>query len=223
MTLLEIATFCAESIGMDDPLTIATAKKYARHRWKMMWDNADWKQGYHEVIGEVPANTEEVELPVEVELVKAVRIAGNRELLPSSQITQIGNDPAGFGNTGPTYAFSPVARSEAGAVRIRLHRPLSQAQQLLFICKKKCEELAADSSKPSIPGCDQTLIAFVQGDLYRWPLRQHSKSKELQAEAMAHLEKMKEIETIQTAQTVRFVPFTEPGGYSAETDWLVGK
>jgi hypothetical protein len=222
MTLAEIANFCAETLGMPETQTIAQAKKFAQARWKMIWDFADWKQAHHEVIAPVPAATEEVELPVEVELVKAVRIGGNRELLPSSQITQIGIDPAGFGNSGPTYAFSPVARSDAGAVRIRLHRPLSEEQELLFLCKRKCAELAADTDKPLIPGVDQCLIAFTLGDLYRWQ-RQHTKAAELYQEAQAHLQQMVRLETIQTAQTVRFVPFTEPGGYSSDVDWLVGK
>lgn len=222
MTLLEIAAFCADTLGMPDATTVAQAKKFAQARWKMIWDFADWKQAHYEVINDVPANTEEVEMPIDVELVKAVRLGTDRELLPSSQITQIGIDPAGIGQAGQTYAFSPVARTDAGAVCIRLHRPLQQAANMLFLTKRKCVELTTDESRPLIPGADQCLVAFTLGDLYRWQ-RQHSKAAELFQEAQAHLQGMVRLETIQTAQSVRFVPFSEPGGYSSDVDWLVNK
>jgi len=222
MTLDEIANFCAETLGMTDNLTVAYAKRRAQARWKIIWNTANWKQAYHEVIGQVPANTEEVELPPEVELVTAVRINGDRELLPSSQQTQIMVDPAGFGNTGHTYAFSPVARSSAGAARIRLHRPFERETELLLICKRKCVELTAGTDVPLIPGADECIVAFTHGDLYRWQ-RQFSKANEMFQEARALLAQMIVIETVQAAQTVRLVPFTEPNGYGAETDWLVSK
>lgn len=222
MTLLEIATFCAETLGMTDNLTIEQAKKFARARWKMVWDAANWKQAHLEVLDTVPAGVEEVELPAEAAFVTGVRIAGNRELLPSDATTQLAVDPMGFGNGGPTYAFSPMPKSDTGAARIRLHRKLDQAQELLVICKRKCPELAADGDTPLIAGIDQCLIAFTLGDLYRW-LRAFPKANELYSEATAHLMQMKQIETVQTAQTVRLIPYIEPSGYQCGNDWLTQK
>jgi len=223
MNLIEIATFCAESIGMPDEATLKEAKKSVQQRWKAIWDHADWKQAHLEVLGIVPKNTEEVEMPPQVELVKAIRIGGNRELLPSSQITQVGVDPAGIGNPGGTYAFSPVARTGAGAVCIRLHRPLSEDQEILIIAKQKCPELLLDTDKPLIAGADLCLIAFCKGDLLENILHAYTKAERQFNQAMAMLGKMVSIETIQTATTVRFVPFVDQGGYTAETDWLVSK
>jgi hypothetical protein len=222
-TLAEIAKFCADSIGMPDEATLKEAKKSVQLRWRAIWDYADWKQAHFEVLAIVPKDVEEVEMPPEVELVKAIRIGGNRELLPSSQITQIGVDPAGIGKPGGTYAFSPVARTGAGAVCIRLHRPLSSDQEILIMAKRKCPELLLDTDKPSIAGADNCLIEFCKADLLENILRAYTKADVLKNQARAMLEQMSKIETIQTATTVRFVPCVDQAGYSSETDWLVTK
>lgn len=220
MNLLEIATHCAETIGLTDNLTITQAKKFARLRWKMICDQVNWRQLRREVLGSVPANTEEVVLPDDVELVLGVRIGGNRELLPSSDLSQLAMDPAGFGASGATLSFSPGPKNTAGRATIRLHRPLSQDTQVLLLCKLKCPALDNDSDTPLIAGVAQCLCAFTLVDLYRW-MRQFSKAEAMTQEATAHLARMVDLETSQAATVARFIPYVEPG-YDG-SDWLTSK
>lgn len=205
MTLQEIADYAASSVGFADATTVAQAKSFARLRWKMIWDAANWRQGRYEVQGTVAANTEEVVMPTEVETVLAVRLA-DRELLPSDDLVEIQSDPAGLGTPGDTLAFSPTSRDEDGNARIRLHRPLKTTQTLTIICKRKCPELVNDTDRPLIPGVDQCLVAFTLGDLYRWS-RQLTRAQACYQEATTHLEMMKKLEVEQAASVIRIVPW----------------
>jgi hypothetical protein len=206
---------------MTDNLSLVQAKKFVRLRWKMIWDNANWRQARIEHTATYPAGTETVTLPTGVEFVLAMRIAGDRELLPSQDLVQMMIDPAGRGKTGTTLAFSPMAKDSSGAARVRLHRALEQEQELFFICKAKCPELVADSDTPLIPGVDQCLIALALGDMYRGPQRSIPKAEHCYAEAQGHLNQMKDVEKVQTAEIVQLVPLVESGGYNG--DWLVRK
>lgn len=213
MTLSEIANYCAKVVGLTDNLTVQQAKDFCRARWKMIWDSANWRQGRQEVLGIVPAGTEEVVLPDVVELVLAARInaqpdgsgTGGFDLAPGSDLSALRTDPGGYNAAGATVAFSPTSRDAEGRARIRLHRPAAQDTELLLICKTKCPELAGDDDRPLLAGVDQALCAFTLADLYRW-MRAFSKADAMLAEGGVHLTKMVELETNQAAQVARFIP-----------------
>jgi hypothetical protein len=206
---------------MTDNLTKAQAKTFAQLRWKMIWDDTNWRQARHEVEATIAANTEEVTLPAEVETVIMARIDGNREIFPTTDLVAMSSDPSGIGSPGMTLAFSNYAKDSAGNARVRLHRPLDQARTILFVCKRKCVELVNDSDTPLISGIDQCLIAFVMGDLYEW-VRQMGKAQLKYQEGIGLLGKMQEIETQQSGRIVRIIPM-DGGEYdfngSMNTGW----
>lgn len=206
MTLLDIATYCASSLGLNDNLTLTQAKKFAALRWKMIWDAANWNLSRGQAAVAIVGGTETAVMPSDVQLVLAVRIGTDRELLPSHDLTELALNPAAFGSVGETLTFSQAGKDGSGNVQIRLHRPTTQAATLLVLYKKKCTELVADGDTPLIPGVDQCLIAFALGDLYRWQ-RQHSKANNLYMEANAHLGKMIELETVQSGRIARIIPY----------------
>lgn len=221
MNLLEIATYAAQIVGMTDDVTIEQARTFTRARWGMIWDAANWRQAQMEVAGSVPAGTEDVLLPADVELVLAVRARGNAELLPDTAQAQMSVDPAGFGQSGETWAFSAGPRdATTGQARIRLHRAPARDTALLLLCKRKCPALLADTDSPLIPGAGETLSAFVQADLLRWT-RQYTKASEMMGEARELLTNMRAMETQQAAGIVRIVPMD--GGGADGDDWLTSK
>lgn len=217
MTRGEIKSYCAAKLGINDVTTLAQAETFTIHRWRMLWNNQDWRQARHADSVEVAAGTQEVTLPDEFEFVKACRWAGQNELLPLNDISAFMRDPAGYDQLGLPMAFSQIGKDSTGAARIRLQRAPQQAGTLLVIGKRKCVNLATDDDSPLLPGVDECLCAFVMGDLEQWQ-RQFTKAREFFTEANALLAKMVEIETAQTSEIRQIIPIEQQLG-DGET-WL---
>jgi hypothetical protein len=176
VTLLEISDYCAASLGFPDATTKTQAKEFARLRWKMIWDALIWRQSRVRKTMSVTAGTQVVTMDSDVQKVLAVRIDGQRELMPSDDLAQMALDPAGADTSGDAVAFMPEPSDSSGNARIRLHRPPLANCTLLLICKAKCTPLVNDSDSPTLDGVDQCLIAYTLGDLYQWA-RQGSRAQ----------------------------------------------
>lgn len=216
MNLGTIVSFCTAKLNMTDNLTRDQAKLFAQLRWKMIWDEENWRQCRHEVAATIPSGTEEATLPAEADFVVFARIDGNREIYPSNDLAAASMDPAGIGLPGYTFAYSNYAKDSSGNARVRFHRPLDAARPIIFVCKRKCVELVNDSDTPLISGVDQCLIALTMGDLYEWA-RQFGKAQVKFQEGLQLLQKMKDIETQQSGRVSRIVPIDD-GSYSWQSD-----
>lgn len=207
MTKLEIATYCCKKLGVNEPATLTLAGDFAAARWRMIWNQAPWRQTRWQASVAVPANTADITLPVECEFVTAVR-CGPALLAASDDFSTIANDPPGYDATGPVMSFSQLGKNATGAAMIRLHQVPAVATALLVIGKRKCVELTLGTDTPLIPGIDECLTAFVMGDLQQW-MRQMTKAQIYFEEANTLLQKMIDIETGQTAEVRRIVPYVQ--------------
>lgn len=203
MTLEEIAEYCAAMTGMKDNVTRADALSFAKFRWKMIWGRAFWVQSKMEQPFEVAAEQKEVLLGTEFDFAVAARWGRDRELIVTSDITLLRTAPLALDTTGSVMGFDPLPRTNDGA-RIRLYYLPKTADTLLVIGKRRCPELDA-SFEPNISGGEETLTAFVLGDLQR-KRRQYAKANEHYAEATGHLANMLAIEREQAASDMRIVP-----------------
>lgn len=205
MTLAELKTFTTAKLGITDADALAQAGEFIKARWKMIWNAQPWRQSRWQETVSVPADTQDVTLGAEFEFVTACRWKGEQELMPINDQTAFSLNPAGYDQSGPPAAFSQLAKTSAGLVRIRLHQIPNETQPLLVLGKRKCVELTSASDTPLIPGVDECLTAFAMGDLYQW-IRQFSKAQACYNEANGLMEKMIEIERQQSAGISRLVP-----------------
>jgi hypothetical protein len=204
MTLLDIANYACEITGLTDEASVAQAKRFCRARWRMVWDSANWRQGRVELLGTVPAGSEEVALPEGVQLVLAVR-ANGRELPPGDDLAALRVDAGGYAEAGRMVAFSPGPRDAGGRATIRLHRPPDAGTELLIVCKRVCPPLEADGDAPAIPGAAQALCDYTTADMLKW-VRQYARAGQWLQEGGVHLQKMVELETAQAGVVARFIP-----------------
>jgi hypothetical protein len=218
MTLQQIADFCASKIGIADNQTIAKAKSFAQHRWRIVWNRYTWRQSRIQQTITVDAGIQDVTLSPDIDFPIAVRWNGSVELLVTSDLTMLRNFPLGMDGTGIVTGFDPLPKDSSQNARIRLYQIPQEGGSMLIIGKAKCPELAADTDSPSIPGADETIIAAVLGDLMQW-LRQYTKAQAHFEEAQAHLSNMMQIEQDVAANDIRIIPVTEPS-VTASGSWL---
>jgi hypothetical protein len=218
MTLQQIAQFCADKIGIADNTTVAKARAFTQQRWRLVWNRYSWHQARMQQTVTVPAGTQDVTLEGNMDFPIAARWNGTEEILVTSDITMLRNFPVGMDTSGSVRGFDLIPKDAAGNARIRLYQIPNITAPLLVIGKAKCPELTADTDQPSIPGCEETLIACVLGDLMQW-LRQYGKAQIHFAEATTHLDNMMQIERDVAANDMRVIPVVEPSSYSAG-NWI---
>ena len=221
MNLGQLAAFAAAKLGVSNTTTTNLAKDYAKARWRMIWDAANWRQARHKDVVAVSSGTQDVTLPEEFEFAQACRWGDNLELLPLNDLAALASNAGGFDAAGPVLSFTLLSKDSDGNARIRLFQVPEEAKNLLVLGKRKCVELASDSDTPLIPGVEQCLLAFVMGDLYQW-MRQFAKAEAFFAEAQAHLQKMIEIETAQATELRRIIPVEQILDGDTHHDWLTG-
>jgi hypothetical protein len=209
MNLDALVDYATTKLGITDLDARTAAAKFADGRWAMIWNHAIWRQTRVSTEIAVPAGTQEVVLPATIDLVHAVRIAGNAMLMPTIDIDALWLDPAGRDQPGATAAFSVLGKNDAGLTRILLHRPPQADTTLLVLGKLPPTRLLLGTDTPmGIPGATECLVAFVLGDLHQW-IRQFSKAQAFFTEANALLAKSVEQETHQNAETRRIIPIPQ--------------
>jgi hypothetical protein len=120
--------------------------------------------------------------------------------------------------TGSVLAVLGPKETSVTYARVRLHDTPESEEDYLVLGKTKCANFTEDYDTSVIPGIDDALIAFAQCDLLE-KLRQYAKAQAKATEALAQVEKAKNLETRQTTNTVRMVPVVEPA-YDYDTTWL---
>jgi hypothetical protein len=206
MTRLEIATFCAASVGLQDNITRDQAAQFLALRWKMVWDLRLWKQAQVTHAQTVAAGTQEATLSdTTLDQIIAARWGDSRQLEGIAPDVAWRTDPAAWSETGTLVAYTLRPKDAAGRIVMRFLRAPDTEQELLVLAKRRCPELALDTDAPLISGADQCLIAYTTGDLLRW-LRQFSKAQTLFEEGKGHLDQMIQIDEQQSAASQRLVP-----------------
>jgi hypothetical protein len=206
MTRLEIATFCAASVGLQDNITRDQAAEFLQLRWKMVWDLRLWKQSLVTYSQTIPAATQETALTdATIDQIVSARWGDDRQLEGVAPDLAWRTDPGAWSETGALVAYTQRPKDSAGRIVLRFLRAPSEQKDLLVLAKRKCPELLLDADAPTIAGADQCLIAYTTGDLLRW-LRQFGKAQILHEEGKAHLDQMIQIDEQQTAGAQRLTP-----------------
>jgi len=215
MTLAEIKTYTTGKVGVTDATALAQAELFCKARWRMIWNEADWKQARYQEAVAVNAGTQDVSLNARFDLVKTCRWAGLNEIAGINDMVAMALDPVGYDGSGTPVAFIPLGKTAPGGVlQVRLVRKPNVAGTLLVIGKRKPIELTTDTADADkvqevpIPGASECLCEFVMGDLYEW-LRQFSKAEYFFRKGGLLLEKMKELETVQAGEVRRIVPYVQ--------------
>ena len=209
MTLLEIQNFCAAKVGINDSTTLAQAGTFAKARWKMIWDKANWRQARIDDTLTIAANTQDVTLPSGFEFATRARWAANGIDLPGTEDETVYlENPAGYAQPGSVLKFSPMPKDSSGNAIIRLQAPPLVGDSLYVVGKKKCPQLVNPTDTPLISGVDTALCAFVMNDLLQW-LRQYGKAQIHLQEATTALQLMEDIEIKQTQSIHRFIPIEQ--------------
>ncbi|MBS0229461.1 MAG: hypothetical protein JSS23_12320 [Proteobacteria bacterium] len=219
MTLYELADFCSQAVGIADNITRDQAKTFIRHRWRMLWGSRTWKQALVTHTQSVPAGTHEVTLtdPILDRMINA-RWGESQALEGVAPDLAFRTDPRAWDQQGQIVGYTEWQKAADGLLVIRLMYAPIETKDLLCLCKRKCPELLTDSSVPQLTAVDQALMAYGQGDLYRW-LRQFSKANQLFEEGAAHVAQMISIDTDQSATSQRLVPGGSADAYPGAAPW----
>lgn len=204
MNLLEIATHACLVLGLSDTTTLALAKALARQRYKMLWEQHNWRQSLLATTVAVTAGTDTVTLPSALERALAVRWEG-RLLSGYDHGAAMQLMPDTFDEQGDPVGFIELPDDDSLQPRIQLVHVPAVAGTLYVLAKRRCPGLPADTSTPVIAGASTALCAYVLGDLWR-NQHQFSKAESCFGEAGALLTKMIETERQQAGTTQRIIP-----------------
>jgi hypothetical protein len=89
--------------------------------------------------------------------------------------------------------------------RVRLVEAPGAATTIRVLGKRKAPTFTDDNDESGLSGADNCLIAFVQADMLQRE-RQYGKAQVLQQEAIALLDQLRHLETVQQAHHVRMMP-----------------
>lgn len=219
MTLLDIKNYTTGKLGITDAAALAQADLFTKARWRMIWNDVNWRQARYQQTLSIAAGTQDVTLDPLFEFVTAARWADTYELMATDDISALASNPGGYDTAGPVLAFVPLGKDSNGNAQIRLLHKADQTKNLFVIGKRKCVELVNPTDTPLIPGADQVLCELVMGDLYEW-LRQLTKAAQFFQKGAILLEKMKEIEMAQTAEVRRIIPTEQILDDEPNNNWL---
>lgn len=206
MTRSEIATFVAQSLGIDDNITRDQAAKFCAMRWKMIYDLRLWTHSLVTHSQTVPAASQEITLTdTTLDRMVNARWGTDQQVEGVAADLAFRTDPAAWSETGAFQGYVERPKDSEGRIVLRLLRAPAQEKDLLCLCKRKCPELTTDASTPIFNGVDQALIAYTFGDMLRYN-RQFAKANELYAEGKAHVDQMIQIDTQQAARSQRLTP-----------------
>lgn len=219
MTRAEIATFVAQSLGIDDNITRDQAAKFCAARWKMIWDLRLWKQSLVTHTQTVPANSQEITLTdTTLDRMVNARWGTDQQVEGVAADLAFRTDPAAWSEAGTFMGYVERPKDSEKRIVLRLLRAPTEQKDLLCLCKRKCPELTLDASEPTLNGVDQALIAYTFGDMLRFN-RQFAKADSLFAEGKAHVDQMIQIDEQQAAGSQRLVPDDGGNHYAGWIPW----
>jgi hypothetical protein len=198
-----MATYVTDKFGVTTAAMVTRAKGFYDVRYRMIWDRYYWKQTKVSESSTVSASTQDVTLTAAIDRVVAVRW-NNRRLLPVNQEQVFQLDPEAFDSAGEVVGFSELPKDSSGLTVIRLYEIPQDSKELMVLGKAPPETLT-DSETPRLSGIDQSLQAYVLGDLWQ-SIRQFSKADILYREAETFLQQMIKIEEEQSAYDKRIIP-----------------
>ncbi len=202
----QMVDYVTDKFGITTEEVKNRARGFYDVRYRMIWDRFYWKQTKVSETASVAANQQDVTFTSLIDKVVAIRW-NNRRLLPVNQEQVFQLDPEAFDSQGEVVGFSELPKDSSGLSRIRLYEIPQEAKEVLVLGKAPPETLTHGQS-PRMVGIDQSLQAYVLGDLWQ-SIRQFSKANELYREAETFLNQMIKIEQEQSAYDNRIIPYDD--------------
>lgn len=207
LTLLEIATAACATMALDDTATLTQAKAFVRKRWQLLWSAELWPQARTLAPLTLTAGTDILPLPGTMELPTLVRRTADGTLVPvEHELAAMMCDAESFAGKAGAPVYWTLIEPAGGAARIRFSMAPTADLAVTVVGKGPCPALTNDADKPTIPGADLALVAFVEADLYEWT-RQVGKAQVKLQEALGMRQLMIDQALAQTGQVTRLVPW----------------
>ena len=203
MTKTVLAQFVADKLQKTDQGSLDMIKSFIDRRYEMIWDSALWRTSLGTTSYTVAVDTQEVTLDSTVDFPVSA-VWDDKEITPVDYSAVFQLDPTLFNDSGEVVNFIVIAKSSVDAAKIKLLRKPKEEKTLLILGKIKLIELGAADS-PVINGIDNSLLAFVEGDMLEH-LRQYGKAQIKYQEAAGQLQIAKDMETHQSASNTRIIP-----------------
>jgi hypothetical protein len=222
MTLKEIAQHVCDVTGLTDNLSVDQAKAFVRRRWQMLWDFHLWRQSLIVAQMQVMAGSDTYAAHHETDQITGAKLRdrnGNDILL-----LPVGDDFGEelFPEHGTPKYFQQMPKN-MGVLSFKLMPCPVDDYVMSLKGKRKCPPLTNDEDEPSISGSSNALIAYSMGDMFEY-MRQFTKAQAKFTEAVAHQEKMIEIERAQSANIPVLRPLATYTGhdFNCEMYWEAG-
>ena len=209
MTKAALAQFVADKVQKTDQGSLNLLKSFIDRRYELVWDSALWRESLGTTSYTVAIDTQEVTLDSTVDFPVAA-VWDDKEITPVDYSAVFQIDPTLFNDSGEVVNFIVTAKSSSGAAKIKLLRKPKESKTLLILGKLKITSLG-DSDSPLIKGTDNSLLAFVEGDMLEH-LRQYQKAQMKYQEAASQLQIAKDMENHQAASNTRIIP-------EVKSDW----
>ncbi|MEO0796892.1 MAG: hypothetical protein AAFX93_17155 [Verrucomicrobiota bacterium] len=232
MTPTEIADFVCQKLELMDPanadqsepVSQSRAISMAKSRFKMIWKRFTWQDSLILVTQEVTAasgdSVSATAGTVEIDdtaLDIVISVAWDDMMLQSelrSNVLRL--DPNLLKRVGTPILFSPMPRNtDTNKAVIRLSEFPSQTKTLTVLGKRLAPELGDTEEPPPLPGLDEALLAYVEGDMLE-RLNQRQDAQVKYQEANSHLVSMHEQETQQSGVRPRLIPGDSMGDPSGD-------
>lgn len=215
MTLSQILLIACKKVGRNNEAWREDANEFAQARAEFIWDFYDWQDSL--VLGTKTLAIGETETTLDSTVEKVVKCkwddTNNLQHLPLNRVFEYTADV--FNTNGTPFSWTELAKDADGVRALRVYPPPSESKTLLYLAKKKFEEIGINEQLP-LTAQNNCLQAFVLGDLWE-KARQQSKANAKFEEAMAMLETMKSNEISQAGLELEVLPDATFSG--ALEDW----
>jgi len=201
-TRAQMVTYVTDKFGVTTSAMTTRAGGFYDARYRMIQDRYLWKQLLVSETSTLAADQQDVTLTSAIDVVIAIRW-NKVHLHPVNQEQVFQLNAEAFDGSGDAMGFSVLPKTSAGLSRIRLYETPTQGKELLVLGKAPPETLT-DSETPRMTGIDQSLHAYILGDLWQ-SIRQFGKADVLFKEAEAFLDQMIKIEREQSAYNPQII------------------
>jgi len=226
MNLVNMANFVCGKVGRTDTESLAACKSFLGRRYELIFDSQLWRDSLTTSTTSVASGTQDVELPVAIDRVVAVRWS-DRTLTPVQHEAVYYLDPTLFDRSGTPASFIVMPRSAGGSSVIRIIEKPNTTKTLTILGKAKTRildsanifqprTLTQDQDSPVIRGIDHGLLAYAEGDMLTRE-RQYGKAQLMYQEASSTLRVAFNLERGQEASEIQVSP-TDSGGWTRD-DW----
>lgn len=207
MTLSDLATTVCNRVNQADATSVSICKIFAQNRYAMIYDIRDWRDSLKNVDTSLTdTSTGLLTMPASIERVIAIRCDGLYFLFPVDSPQMIQLDSTIFERSSTPVAYEEF--TDDSSIRKIRFLPIPNRTYPLKIVGKRPITTLGDTDSPILRNIDRAWAAFTQADMLERQ-RQYGKSQAKVQEASALLNEMISVETEQSGNMPRVIPWAE--------------